>query len=303
MFKKISLILAVGLGMTTFAGGTDTSGNPINVSTLFGNVDGATTAMNDIYTVMNTQVIQGVDGPYTPWTNNWEETMAFPIDPYWDGTKWNVYFTNSLGQKVDGTYSSTTSHNITEWAVPLTIASSEYQCTFYRSGITQYTNLYGFATLSNLAAYAKQTDLDNYVTKTSLASYDTSYNIVTNITTENQTITYLAYDAASTPPVIDLVIPSEGRCKDWLVYIFPGTNTTISLDAGIYWASDASVTNEISAGVLTALYFSQVCEDPTPVFCIGRKEFGAMIEITTTQTARFLEFMRRTAAGKRKWLR
>lgn len=106
----------------------------------------------------------------------------------------------------------------------------------------------------------------NY-TDSAIATADTSYRRVYSLTNLNQTVQFVELDETQTSLAIEL--PSSGDTKDWLVYVYAATNTTLSLPSGVtWWTSDAANTNAIDAATPTALYFSQVS---TNIFMFGRQ--------------------------------
>lgn len=76
---------------------------------------------------------------------------------------------------------------------------------------------------------------------------------------------------------LNIAIPTSGQCKDWLVYVYPATNMYVVLPPATYWMKSDSVTNDITGGKLTALYFSQV--HPDGVYVVGRQEFSTFFTV------------------------
>ena len=126
------------------------------------------------------------------------------------------------------------------------------------------------------------------VTQQSLGSYDASYemseerlnaNITLNPT--NQTVTFLNF-TNTTPTVLTVRPPSQGRCKDWIVYVQAVTNVSVHLESPSpyttnWWVTDAAVTNDIPGGTPTALYFSQVSATTNEMtVTMGRMEFQTL---------------------------
>ena len=311
----ISLMFACGLYIVVFAEAIDTSGNPVVGATLFGDIDGRETTFTDLVTKfyelgdfsttnaltesLTQEAFMGIVGPYTPWENDWSNDLAkvFPAMPSWDGYQWNFNFTNAEGKAT--TYGISLTHNLTNMVCNV----EGTDCHFWRYGTTQYTNIFGFATLSNLISCVKYPDLDYYMNKKEFDDYDASYGMSDKLTDENQTVTFLNFTNAE-PTAIDIKIPKSGRCKDWIVYVMATTNVSIRLpnaagDNIAWWLTEEAVTNDIPGGVATALYFSQVTDTPLQVFTMGRRSF-VPIQLETSEQARFRSMMDKMANGRKR---
>ena len=87
----------------------------------------------------------------------------------------------------------------------------------------------GLATLENLNAY---------VTKPTLENMDTSYTMTTNITDKNQSIQVVVIEEDAADPSVNIQIPKDGQCKDWVVYVVAYTNAALVLPPGNYFVPD-----------------------------------------------------------------
>ena len=289
------------IAIATLCLGLSARADVLSPTTLFGDVDGQTNTIEDVgLVVITNKSLMGVEGPYSPWTNDWavtELTTRFPQEPYWNGQRWIFPFTNSVGT-VYAYQQSLPDLNSTQE----TIGVNGTDCHFGRTGTTQYTNAYGLATLDNLKSYAKSAELENYVTKEGLDEYDASYNMSTTITYDNQTITFLNLANAS-PTNIVVPVPTKGRCRDWVIYVSANSAVSLTLPAHetkerVWWVPDATTTNEIPGGVATGLYFSQVAEyENFQIFTMSRREFMP-IDFQSLQSTRVNQ-MREVLVKKR----
>ena len=128
----------------------------------------------------------------------------------------------------------------------------------------------------NALGLARMEDLTNYVTHAELDAMDTSYFRMEGITNKNQSIQYVVNNSV-TPWNLDIVIPSDGETKDWIVYVYSQTNATVRLPTDnntiTWWAPKDSVVNDIKPSTPTAFYFSQVAYKK---FTINRQELTAL---------------------------
>ena len=128
----------------------------------------------------------------------------------------------------------------------------------------------------NALGLARMEDLTNYVTHAELDAMDTSYFRMEGITNKNQSIQYVVNNSV-TPWNLDIVIPSDGETKDWIVYVYSQTNATVRLPTDnntiTWWAPKDSVVNDIKPSTPTAFYFSQVAYKK---FTISRQELTAL---------------------------
>lgn len=115
--------------------------------------------------------------------------------------------------------------------------------------------------------YPNSNQVDQAISE-SITSADTSYRRFVSLTNINQSVQYVETDASVTNIVIQA--PATGETKDWIVYVYAATNTTLTLPSGVtWWTADAANTNEIEAAKPTAFYFSQIT---TNIFYMGRQE-------------------------------
>ena len=122
-------------------------------------------------------------------------------------------------------------------------------------------NKLGLARLTDLADFVTHTELS-----TTLANMDTSYTRTIGLTNKNQTVQYVAMPRAQTE--LNIVLPTDGATKDWLVYVYPANDVTLKLPTATYWGTDAKVLDAMPSNTVTALYFSQVTDG---VYSIGRQ--------------------------------
>ena len=141
----------------------------------------------------------------------------------------------------------------------LTFTVGSGSITASREPIT--VNKLGLARLTDLADYVTHTELS-----TTLANMDTSYTRTIGLTNKNQTVQYVAMPRAQTE--LNIVLPTDGATKDWLVYVFPANDVTLRLPTATYWGTDAKVLDAMPSNTVTALYFSQVTDG---VYSIGRQ--------------------------------
>ena len=141
----------------------------------------------------------------------------------------------------------------------LTFTVGSGSITASREPIT--VNKLGLARLTDLADFVTHTELS-----TTLANMDTSYTRTIGLTNKNQTVQYVAMPRAQTE--LNIVLPTDGATKDWLVYVFPANDVTLRLPTATYWGTDAKVLDAMPSNTVTALYFSQVTDG---VYSIGRQ--------------------------------
>ena len=242
-------------------------------SNLVDYVDEAEDAIMDNVT---NKVYAGHGWPYGGWTYT-PEQLALTL-PVYTNSLWRYTETNEYGEIV-GTARWIESPDGYE-AVELTDTLNGTNVVFTRASEDVYTNKLGLATTDNLKQYVKHTQLEQtlngYVTDEELAGYDASYGLVEGVSTQNQTIQFVMNTDASPSP-LQVALPSSGRCKDWIIYVFSSADMQIVLPPASYWIKDESVTNSIAGGVPTALYFSQVSAEG--VYTIGRQEYTTPITI------------------------
>ena len=141
----------------------------------------------------------------------------------------------------------------------------------------------------NALGLARMEDLTNYVTHAELDAMDTSYFRMEGITNKNQSVQYVVNNSI-TPWNLDIVIPSDGETKDWIVYVYSQTNATIRLptdnDTITWWAQKDSVVNDIKPSTPTAFYFSQVAYKK---FTVSRQELTALALSETNKVPESVE--------------
>ena len=263
-------LLSVALALSCSAATDMAYLKMVVVSNVIGAISGGDCGLstNEVIDVVSSQHFKGYGYPFTDWQVVWETNgVTYPTMPEYDGTKWSVSFTNiESGAEVE-----TASKSGDEDAVSLDFFNGTV--VFSRTGTEVYTNDLGLATLSNLTQYVKHTALDrklkSYVSQEQLENCDTSYMMVEGISTENQTI-QLVVNTNRTVDPLNIEIPRNGGCKDWIVYVLSATNMTINLPSADYWVSSESVTNDLAGGTPTAFYFSQVSTNG--IYTMSRKE-------------------------------
>ncbi len=238
-----------------------------------------------VYEGVTNRVLAGYGYPFTPWTNDKPELGL--TAPVYIGFKngslvvyqWKYEATNDVGTVIGGPYLIPATADGAD-ALQLSTTLNTTNIVFSRTGTPIYTNALNLATMDNLKPYVKHTELDtaltDYVSNETLENYDASYKIVEGICDENQTIQVVVSES-TTPSPLEIQLPTNGRCKDWIVYVVAATNMPLVLPPADYWVRNESVTNAVAAGTPTALYFSQVSTNS--VFTIGRQEY---IPITVT---------------------
>jgi hypothetical protein len=222
----------------------------------------------------------GYGYPFTAWTNDHPELgLSEPTYlSFKNGSfvvyQWMYTATNGVGDAIGGPYFIAATADGAD-AVSLSTTLGGTNVVFSRTGTAVYTNSLGLATTSNLKQYVKHTELDttlhDYVSNEELDNYDASYQITEGITNLNQTIQLVVNTSTAVEPLA-IELPQNGRCKDWIVYVLATTNMPIVLPPADYWVRNEAVTNSISPGIPTALYFSQISTEG--VFSIGRQEFS-----------------------------
>lgn len=286
----------------------DTDNNTATNETYLGDIDTAKGTLGDLSTYISTDAVHTA-GIYTDNATNdlareiklWTTNATIIGYTEWtfsgDTSPTANYTINMTEGESSGTYdfslndtvSSSTIGTITTNVLNPTLLEYPYDGgtkTIMASRNPIRRNNNGFAYYSDVQELANTVsrDLTNAVAsiEEGIESMDTSYLRYNYITNKNQSVQYWAPDATVTN--IDIQIPEFGMTKDWIVYIFPATNVTITLpplsptNEANYWMTSLSVTNDIPAGKPTALYFSQINED---TFSMGRKEFGDLVTIWT----------------------
>lgn len=240
---------------------------------------------------------KGYGWPFTQWTYTPPQlSLSLPV---YTNNLWRYTETNALGQIV-GTARWVESPYGDE-AVELTDTLNGTNVVFTRAGTAIYTNVHGLATLSNLNQYVKHTELEQtletYVTDEELDSYDSSYKMVEGLSTQNQSISFIM-NTDSSPAPLQVVLPQNGRCKDWIIYVNSVADMQLVLPPAIFWIKDSSVTNAIAGGTPTALYFSQVSQEG--VYTIGRQEYGELVEIQGAREMTKIEIMKNILSTRKK---
>lgn len=306
-----------------FAGAVDTDGNAVTNQTAMGDIDMGATTVGDFFDLMPSdlattnyaydvstnaamdmgiRVIDAVTNsafagygyPFSPWT--YTPTELGLTLPTFTNNLWRFTETNDQGVMVGSAYWI----EQPEDTISMQYTLNTTNIIFSRNGAEIWTNSLGFVTLSNMSQYVKHTQLDtrlnDYVSNETLENYDASYKIVEGISDENQTIQLVVNESLTVQP-LNIMLPTHGRCKDWIVYVLAATNMTLSLPPADYWIRNDAVTNDIAAGTPTALYFSQVSTNN--IFTIGRQEY---IPITVSASRDFMvrETMRKLLKPKQQ---
>lgn len=329
LLKTIMVMSLAFLPSVCRSGAVDTDGNAVTNQTAMGDIDMGVTTVGDFFDLMPSDLattnyaydvstnaamdigIRVVDAitnsafagygyPFSDWTYTPSELgLTLPV---FTNNLWRFTETNSAGETIGSAYWIEQPEDTILMQYTLNTTNIE----FSRTGAEIWTNALGFVTLSNMSQYVKHTQLDkrlnNYVSNETLENYDASYKIVEGISDENQTIQLVVTDSQSVQP-LNIMLPSHGRCKDWIVYVLAATNMTLNLPPADYWVRNETVTNDIAGGTPTALYFSQVSTNN--IFTIGRQEY---IPITVSPSRDFMvrETMRKllkTKQTKRSALR
>ena len=102
---------------------------------------------------------------------------------------------------------------------------------------------------------------------------DSSYIRTIGITNINQSVQYVNI-TDTVPSILSIQLPTDGRTKDWIVYVQCVTNVSITLPSATWWMADAAYTNDVPSDIPTAFYFSQIADG---IFYLGRQE---LVEVT-----------------------
>lgn len=267
MIKEIKILplsIFLLLSIKLFAGLVDTSGNPVTNETQLGDIDMKVSTFGDVKQhVMTTNVVKDIITNtvvvgYTDWTYSGSTI---------EGVTYSITFEPSGGQYVFTLWNASTAANLgtttSDELNPTSLSFNVSSGTIVASRNEIRRNANGFAMYSDLQALEQKID-----------DMDTSYFRTVGITNKNQSVQYVYTDAQTTD--LQILMPTNGMTKDWLVYILPSTNVTLHLPPANYWATSESVTNDIPMLTPTALYFSQINED---TFSLGRQELTAIITI------------------------
>ena len=127
---------------------------------------------------------------------------------------------------------------------------------------------------------------NDLVSTQQMEALDTSYRHFSEPTNVNQSVQFVTNAPDN---ILTIQIPvGHDSTKDWIVYAFFATNVTISIPTNIVWfSSKASVTNEIPANTMTALYFTQIAEG---AYVVSRSTMTPILQgATSTEYARPIE--------------
>ena len=316
MMSLKNLVVSV-FTLSTFClcgeGVIDTNGNVVSNETDWGDIDGDATKVIDIknliapnYSDITNFVFSNYGYPFTGWTNNHPElNLSQPIfTRFKNGSEmvycWKYTATNGTGSVVGNPHYIMSNVDGGD-ALVLSDMLDGTNIVFQRSGTAIYTNSFGLATLDNLTPYVKHTQLDlaltEYVSNETLENYDASYKMVDGISTENQTI-QLVMTTNNPAGNLDIALPTNGRCKDWIVYVISyNADMPLVLPPADYWIKNEAATNAIPAGVPTALYFSQISSEG--VFTLGRQEY-IPLTVESNRNYRMKEMIRKMTSKAKK---
>lgn len=308
----------------SFAALVDTDGNAVTNETALGDIDMGVSTYGelkngiapDYNTVSNAAItiangvtnltLAGYGYPFSAWTDNQPTlNLTQPVFmKFRNGQEvvysWKYTSTNELGQVVgDPHYIMSTADG--DEALLLNDVLNGTNIVFQRTGTAVYTNGLGLATLENLEPYVKHTQLNttlnDYVSNETLENYDASYKMVDGISTENQTI-QLVMTTENPAGNLEIAIPTNGRCKDWIVYVVSyNADMPIVLPPADYWIRNESITNAITAGIPTALYFSQISSEG--VYTMGRQEY-IPLTVESTREYRLKSMMNKMSSKVKK---
>lgn len=96
----------------------------------------------------------------------------------------------------------------------------------------------------------------------------TTYALTNQIVALNQSVQYVTSMGGSITPLVPANVPDGVR--DWVIYVNAVTDTQLNLDnlPSVY-VNDASVTNNLPANKVTALYITEILKDK---YMLGRQE-------------------------------
>ena len=121
---------------------------------------------------------------------------------------------------------------------------------------------------------------NNLVSTQQMDSLDTSYRHFSEPTNVNQSVQFVTNAPDN---VLTIQMPTgNDATKDWIVYAFFATNVTISIPTNFIWfSSKDTVTNEIPANTMTALYFTQIAGN---AYIVSRATMNQLVPAVINNT-------------------